>query len=117
MCQAAEIVATLDVPSKPPQQSLQARNTIFWEMELRYLLRFQISLFTRWHGVSIGRCMRRKGLERAKELLRSGASVSDAAEQAGFKSASGFCRAFQREFGVTAAAFRENREKQNSGQA
>jgi len=60
-------------------------------------------MFSDWYGVPPARYMRGLRLESGRERLFSGSSVQEAADAAGFESASGFSRAFYRKYGVTPA--------------
>lgn len=63
-------------------------------------------LFREYLGVSPHVYVKKKRLEKARELLRHGESVSAAAIQAGFADYSSFIRIFRQSFGITPAAYR-----------
>lgn len=65
--------------------------------------------FRRVHGCTIGGYLRSLRIERAMQLLRSRASMSEIALAAGFSDQSHLCREFKRAVGVTPAQFRTRR--------
>ena len=64
-------------------------------------------IFKLWCGCTVGEYLRRRRMSVAVEHLLTGKRVIDVAVMCGFDTASGFSRAFTREFGVSPSEFRE----------
>lgn len=62
-------------------------------------LRYVQKLFERHVGVGVSSCIRQRRLKLARQLLRAGAGVAEAAHRSGFLDVDTFSRAFKREFG------------------
>ena len=89
---AEQCLATLDAPPPPVVQLAAAAATSARTLE---------RLFAAQTGCSVGRWHRRFRLLAAERALGSGASVTDAAYDAGYASPSAFIAAYRRTFGTT----------------
>jgi AraC-like DNA-binding protein len=89
---AEECLATLDAPPPPVAQLAAAAATSARTLE---------RLFAAQTGCSLGRWQRRFRLLAAERALASGASVTDAAYDAGYAAPSAFIAAYRRAFGTT----------------
>lgn len=68
-----------------------------------YLLR----LFKRYYGLTPWQYLTEKRIEKAKELLRNGRSVTEACFDVGYESPSSFATLFRRRSGLTPSEFRQ----------
>ena len=68
-------------------------------------------IFKEVTGNSLNKYMVKKKIEVAKELMRSGTSITEAAEKTGFGSYSYFYRAFIKAEGISPSEFLEREEK------
>ncbi|WP_347491299.1 AraC family transcriptional regulator [Desulfoscipio sp. XC116] len=65
------------------------------------------------NDMPVGVYLRRRRLQRALDTLGQGARITDIALDFGFETPSGFAKAFQKEFGMSASAYRKMLLQQN----
>lgn len=66
-------------------------------------------IFRSVNGLTVGTYLRERRLARAAVMLLDGATVTEAAMDAGFDTPSGFSRAFSRHFGMTPSAYQKQK--------
>ncbi len=72
-----------------------------------YSFHYFCHFFTVYMDLPVGEYIRRCRLTRAREDLRKGKSVTEAAFAYGYDTVSGFSRAFKKEFGICASEYRK----------
>ena len=66
-----------------------------------------LRLFKKYYGQTPQQYMTDKRIEKAKELLRNGATISETCFDVGFDSPSSFCTLFKSRTGITASDFQK----------
>ena len=87
----------------------------FTETELAELSGYSLfrfcHLFKSAFGISAGKYIKQKKLEKAAQNIASGMSITEAAARAGYETASGFAKAFRKEYGISASEYRKTAKK------
>ncbi|MEZ5346602.1 MAG: AraC family transcriptional regulator [Pyrinomonadaceae bacterium] len=98
------------------EENLDKEVTLTMLSRARFTSKFHLQrLFKKYYGQTPKQYLAEKRIEKAKELLKNGSSVTETCFDVGFESPSSFCTFFKGRVGCTPSDFKKEQLSQSNG--